>query len=154
MKVKIIVSAVALFLLVTTAIIYANRSNTSMPEIETNALYEFADKNGDGSINKEEFAAYLEARQAFSTKVSAKNASTTRICPETGLPCAGDCGDSCSGGGAGGCCSEGGMASAAPFAASGARKTAFERQSTAGCSGEGCSGGGCSGMGGGGCCKQ
>ena len=146
MKVKIIVSAVALFLLVTTAIIYANRGNAPLPAIEANALYDFADKNGDGSISKEEFTAYLEARQAFSAKtVAIKNA--VRICPETGLPCAGDC----EGGGAG-CCSEGGMASAAPFAASGARKTAFERQSAGGagcCSGEGA--GGCAG---GGCCMQ
>ena len=159
MKVKIIVSGVVLLLFVTTVIIYAHRGNSSMPEVEINALYEFADKNGDGSISKEEFAAFLEARKAFSTQNTAMSAA--HICPETGLPCAGDCGDSCSGGGAGGCCKEGGMTSAAPFAASGARKTAFEHQTTGGgascCSGEGggeCAGGGCSGMGGGGCCMQ
>ena len=148
MKIKVIVASVALLFLATTVIIYAHqRGNTSVPEIEVNELYALADKNGDGSISKEEFAAYLEVRKSFAGQASSN--SNVRICPESGLPCTGSCGDSCSSGEGGGCCGHQSASSAAPFAASGARKTAFERQTTGGCGG----GGSCGGeMKEGGCC--
>ena len=147
MKSNLIVPALILFLAISGAllIVHANNGNT-LPTVEVNALFEYADKNGDGTVSKDEFQTYLESRK-ISPAVLAQVQSDVRICPNSGQPCTGDCSgeDGMMMSATDGCCSGmSGSTAAAPFAASGAKKTAFERSTT----------GGCGGMAGGGCCKE
>ena len=113
-KARSIVMFMLAFLLVgaTAAFIYASMSGPSIPNAELDSHFDLADKNKDGNVTKEEFRAYLMARQ----NSSMAKKSDVRICPTTGAPCTGEgmcssgngeaCGGGgCSSGGEGGCCS-------------------------------------------------
>lgn len=86
-----------------TAVIYASRTApSSVSSAEFNSHFDLADKNKDGSVTKEEFREYLEARKT----APVPKYDNVKICPKTGAPCSGG---GCGGEGAagGGCCSEG-----------------------------------------------
>ena len=127
MNTKWTIALIAVLFFGLTVGMYAQRGTTSIPKIELNSVFAECDKDNNGTLTKEEFEVYLTKAQQQLKQVQVREVkASVKICPTTGLPCAGDCGDECGGsceGGAGGC--EGG-----------------------GCGGGGCGGGGC---GGGGC---
>ncbi|MDR2440526.1 MAG: hypothetical protein LBE12_14285 [Planctomycetaceae bacterium] len=108
MKKSILIGlSVVTCLTICVVVIYAQISSSpSIPQVEINARFSNADKNGDGVLSKEEFADYFAKIQQM--KSAAKG--TVKICPETGLPCEHEDADKTAAKTAGSeksCCSEG-----------------------------------------------
>lgn len=82
--------------------VHASKPSVSSGKISTEASFHEIDTNGDGSIDREEFAVYLQSRNQ-----SAATSGDGKTCPSTGLPCSGGGGGGggCGGSEEGGCCS-------------------------------------------------
>ncbi|MDR2346907.1 MAG: hypothetical protein LBE18_12660, partial [Planctomycetaceae bacterium] len=85
MKKNILIGlSVAACLMICVVVLYAQISSSpSIPQVEVNARFTNADKNGDGVLSKEEFADYFAKIQQMKSAVK----GAVKICPETGLPC-------------------------------------------------------------------
>ena len=130
MKKSILIGlSVVTCLTICVVVIYAQISSSpSVPQVEVNARFTSADKNSDGVLSKEEFAAYFAKIQQM--KSAAKG--TVKICPETGLPCEHEDADETVAKNAGderGCCSEGKNAETVPV------KLSQESKAKTGCCG-------------------
>lgn len=143
MKTKIItVSVVALVFVAAAALIYAQIATTPVPQVEINARFASADKDGNGSLSKEEFAKYFST-YGMQPKTAAQG--TVKICPNTGAPCTGEgmCssgnGEACGGGGCGsggegGCCGNKSMGATTVQVKSSNVKGVFEKKEGGCCS--------------------
>ncbi|MBQ9371819.1 MAG: hypothetical protein IJU03_06475 [Thermoguttaceae bacterium] len=139
-----IIGAIALVVVALGAIAYS--SNASSTSEKGFANFEAADKNGDGAIDRAEFASFLKANSSLAGAKSGKSSGCS------GGGCEGKAGG-CSGGGcegkAGGC-SGGGCEGKAGGCSGGGCEGKAGGCSGGGCEGKagGCSGGGCGGHGG------
>jgi copper chaperone CopZ len=110
-KIFVGVSVLVLGAVVIAVHAYSSNDTVSIPQAELNALFQFADKNKDGSISKEEFGQYLQhlrTKPANSNAVAAGAINKTAGGEKASGGCCGGAGKSEKAGEvAGGCCGGG-----------------------------------------------